>query len=169
MLRAPLSRKQPTDMSKKSDEIDELSQNYLAAAPKEVLVVTEKKPSEEEMENAERAPTFLMESTASPLEPTRKSSSSEVSLEMNQSNIQRSSIWNAKRTVKQNEQREVFFGSSGGDNNISRSGSAATLIDWNVGSARDLFKFTGGHNAITQTTWKKPTPQVVCIVFFPSV
>ena len=161
ILRPQIPRKQPTELSKKSEDTDEISQNVLTATPKENLNVPEKKSSVEGDEHTEGPPGALMEPDASPPEVTRKSSTSEVSLEANQSNIHRLTNSNALRMAKRNELREIYFGSSGSDNNVSRIGSAATVIDWNANDSP--YPFSGGHNALAQTTWKKATTQAVCI------
>lgn len=71
----------------------------------------------------------------------------------------------AARTARRRLLRETYFGSSGSDNNVSRRGSTATVIDWNTSPSGDFrAPFTNAHNvgpAGAQPTGKKGATQVV--------
>ncbi|CDS41066.1 dynein heavy chain [Echinococcus multilocularis] len=169
-LKPQISRKQPTDLHKNYEGIDEASQDVNMAPAKETPTFQEEQRPSPEGKEHEEAPEAVAESAANRLERPRKFSTSEVPLEVNQSSTHLRTNSNAMHIARRSELREIYFGSSGSDNNISRSGSAVTVIDWNMNAAGySLGSFTGGHNAVAQTTSKKANTQMITYTLFDGV
>lgn len=149
-------------MHKNYESIEEASQDVNIMPTKEVPTIQEEQKPSPETDEHEETPEVAIENAANRLDQARKFSVSEVPSEVNQSSIHLITNSNAMHMARRSELREIYFGNSGSDNNISRSGSAITVIDWNSNAVGDsLGPFTGGHNAVAQITTKKTNAQFV--------
>lgn len=152
----PQSRKQTSDTTRKSEETDELSQGGHGVTGRRDSGMPEEPKMVPETEEREEISEFGITSTIN------RKSSLEISLEVNQSNIKRRLDSSAIHMARKSGLRETYFGSSDGDNNVSRSGSTVTVIDWNANSGVEtLSPFIGGHNVGAPNTGKKGHAQMV--------
>ncbi|VDM31109.1 unnamed protein product [Hydatigera taeniaeformis] len=126
-LKPQILRKQPTDMHRSYEGTEEASQDANMIPNKETLTVLEEHKSPPNTGEHEEAPEAAVESAANRLNQSGKPSFGEVPSELNQSSIHLLSNSNAMHVTRRSEMRELYFGSSGSDNNISRSGSAITI------------------------------------------
>ncbi|VDD80599.1 unnamed protein product [Mesocestoides corti] len=161
----PSTRKNATEAHKKDDKTKEIPQDESTAAEKEVPSPQEEQNPPETEDEHEETPGGAVDVVTDGPEQDPKPSANEAPTEINQSNIRRLSKSSNMRMARRREMRETYFGSSGSDNNVSRSGSTVTVIDWNVNAA----DFPAAHSATQQPGGKKGAVQIVTYTLFEGV
>lgn len=155
------TRKLTSDLTKKLEEVDEpLQEEHVSVNRADWTVADEQKM---DLIPKDRKETFI--SAVRSQEPSRKSSLIKLSPGTNESNTKRRL---RSELAKKSELRERFFGSSGSDNNVSRSGSSNSTPAVNTNSVGETIPpFSGGHNTGAMNPGKKGPTQMVN--FSPSV